>query len=75
MTRFGRTRDVEAAHQATKLILVLFDMLLLDEHHLADEPYIVRRKRLEETVPAELVMERLVTRDPASATKFFPSCM
>jgi DNA ligase-1 len=71
MTRFGRTRDIETAHQETKLNLVLFDILLLDDHHLVDETYTTRRKKLEETVPSELVIERIVTSDLASATEFF----
>lgn len=71
MTRFGRTRDIETAHQDTKLRLVLFDLLLLDDLHLVDESYAERRKRLEKTVPSELVIERIVTSDHEIATGFF----
>jgi DNA ligase-1 len=71
MTRFGRTRDVEVAYQDKKLQLVLFDVLLLDDQHLVDKPYSLRRKILEESVPADLVISRIVTKDIEGATEFF----
>lgn len=71
MTRFGRTRDVEVASQDTKLLLVLFDVLLLDDQHLVDEPYSLRRKKLEESVPEDLVIDRIITRKIERAVEFF----
>ena len=71
MTRFGRTRNVEVANQDTILQLILFDILLLDNQRLVDEPYSSRRKRLEESVPSDLVIDRIVTRDIESAQEFF----
>jgi DNA ligase-1 len=71
MTRFGRTRNIETAHKETKLILVLFDILLLNENHMVDAPYKTRRRMLEETAPNELIIERIVTQDITSASKFF----
>lgn len=71
MTRFGRTRDVEAASQDTKLRLVLFDVLLLDNNQLVDEPYSRRRKKLEDSVLSELVIDRIITQDVESSKEFF----
>jgi DNA ligase-1 len=71
MTRFGRTRDVDTAHQDTKLKLVLFDILLLDDDHLVDRPYDERRLHLEKTVPTELVIERLVSDKVDDVNDFF----
>jgi len=69
MTRFGRTRDVE--HQDTKLKLVLFDILLLEERNLVDRPYTERRVNLEEVVPAEFLIDRLVSNNVDDVNKFF----
>ena len=69
MTRFGRTRDVE--HQDTKLKLVLFDILLLEERNLVDRPYTERRVNLEEVVPAEFLIDRLVSNNVEDVNKFF----
>ncbi len=71
MKRFGRTRDVEAAFEDTKLQLVLFDILLFDEHHLVDEEYSYRRKKLEETAASHLLIERIVTNNIEQVKEFF----
>jgi DNA ligase-1 len=39
MKRFGRTRDIDEAFQDTRLVLVLFDVLLIDDVQLVDEPH------------------------------------
>ncbi len=71
MTRFGRTREVEEAHQTTKLQLLLFDILLQEDQSLVDEPYSMRRGILEETVPSEFIVERLVSNDIHKVKQFF----
>ncbi|MHA2222046.1 MAG: ATP-dependent DNA ligase, partial [Candidatus Thorarchaeota archaeon] len=71
MTRFGRTRDIEAVHQDMKLRLVLFDILLLNNQQLVDKSYTKRRKELENSIPPELLIERVVTKELAVATEFF----
>jgi DNA ligase-1 len=71
MKRFGRTRDIEEAFKDTRLVLVLFDVLLTDDVQLVDEPYSERRRRLEEIVPSDLLVERLVTENIDSAQSFF----
>ncbi|MFX1482098.1 MAG: ATP-dependent DNA ligase [Promethearchaeota archaeon] len=71
MTRFGRTREVESAYRDTKLKLVLFDILLLDDHHLVDNQYSRRRKALEESVSADLIIERLLSQDVENVKDYF----
>jgi DNA ligase-1 len=71
MKRFGRTRDIEEAYKNTKLLLVLFDVLLINRISLVDESYSERRKRLEVIAPSELLVERLVSDDPVSVNSFF----
>ncbi|MFW9767803.1 MAG: ATP-dependent DNA ligase [Candidatus Thorarchaeota archaeon] len=71
MTRFGRTRDIDVAHQDTRLKLVLFDILLLDDDHLVDSPYSERRLSLENSVSSEFVIERLVSDDVEEVNDYF----
>ena len=71
MTRFGRTREVKEAHQNTKLHLLLFDILLQEDQSLVDEPYSRRRNILEENIPSEFIVERLVSSDINEVTQFF----
>ena len=69
MKRFGRTRDIDEAFKDTRLVLILFDALLIDDVQLVDEPYSERRKRLEDIVPSDLLVERIESEvvDPAQA--------
>ena len=71
MKRFGRTRDVDEAFQDTSLQLVVFDVLLIDGKQLVDEPYSERRRHLEEIVPSDFLVERVVTDSIDSAQAFF----
>lgn len=71
MTRFGRSRDIDTAYRDTKLKLILFDILLLDDVPLVDEEYSKRRKLLETTVPLELIIERIVTKDVKIVEEYF----
>ena len=71
MKRFGRTRDIDEAFQDTSLQLVVFDVLLINDLQLVDEPYSERRRHLEEVVPSDLLVERLVTDSVDSAQAFF----
>lgn len=71
MKRFGRTRDIEEAFKDTRLVLILFDVLLIDDVQLVDEPYSERRRRLEEKLPSDLLVEQLVTENIDSAQTFF----
>ncbi len=71
MKRFGRTRDIEEAFKDTRLVLVLFDVIFIDGVQLVDEPYSERRRRLEEIVPSDLIVERVVTEEASLAQAFF----
>ncbi len=71
MKRFGRSRDIEDAFKDARLALVLFDILLIDDVQLVDEDYSERRRRLEEIVPAKLLVDNLVTEEIDSAQAFF----
>ncbi len=71
MKRFGRTRDVDDAFQATGLLLVVFDVLLIDETQMVDESYTKRRSKLEEIVPSDLLVERLVSDNIDSVRTMF----
>ncbi|MFX1605791.1 MAG: ATP-dependent DNA ligase [Promethearchaeota archaeon] len=71
MRRFGRTRDIDSAFKDTRLKLVLFDVLLIDEVQLVDAPYAERRRRLEEIVQGDLLVEKIESKDAQSALEFF----
>nr|KXH70403.1 MAG: hypothetical protein AM325_03300 [Candidatus Thorarchaeota archaeon SMTZ1-45] len=71
MKRFGRTRDIEEAFKDTRLLLVLFDVILIEDVQLVDRPYFERRNKLEEIMPIEMLVERIVTNDVATVQTFF----
>jgi len=71
MKRFGRTRDIDAAYQDTRLVLVLFDVLLINSKQLVDMPYSERRNHLEDIAPPELLVENVVTNSLEVAEAFF----
>lgn len=71
MTRFGRSKDVDAAYIDTKLQLLLFDVLLLNDTPLVDEEYSKRREKLEASVPPEYIIENLVSRDVKIVEEYF----
>jgi ATP-dependent DNA ligase I len=68
MSRFG-SRD-ERRH-ATALTPVFFDCLHLDGDDLLDRPARERFAALEQRLPGELRVRRIVTADPAEAERFF----
>jgi DNA ligase-1 len=71
MRRFGRTRDVEQAKDEVSLRLFLFDVILANEDSMIDEPYLTRRKRLEDIVTSDFLAETLMTTEPSVAEEFF----
>ncbi|MFX1603511.1 MAG: ATP-dependent DNA ligase [Promethearchaeota archaeon] len=71
MRRFGRTRDVEQVKEEVSLKLFLFDVILVNEESMIDEPYLQRRRRLEEIVTSDVLAETLLTRKPSVAEEFF----
>jgi DNA ligase-1 len=69
-SRFGKTADVAAARAAQPLSVFFFDVLHLDGADLLDEPMQSRIAALDDIVPAEQRVDRLVTADPAAAQDF-----
>ncbi|MFW9910619.1 MAG: ATP-dependent DNA ligase [Candidatus Thorarchaeota archaeon] len=63
MKRFGRSTDVDAAVEEIQLRLHLFDVLLLDNSSLLDQPLEHRRRILEGISPSELIAEQFDFRD------------
>jgi DNA ligase-1 len=72
MRRLGRRLDVEAARQSLPLSSFFFDLLHLgDEGSLIALPYAERVERLKRLVGPEVLLPRVVTREPAEAERFF----
>jgi DNA ligase-1 len=67
----ARTASFEGSGPAVPLSVFLFDALHLDGADLIDLPYRRRHAELALTVPAELLMPRLVTASAEEATAFF----
>ena len=65
MRRFGRKLDVEAMRAELPLSSWFFDCLLIDGQDLLDRTTRERTAALAGAVPADLVIPRLVTGDPA----------
>ena len=70
MRRFGRRLEVERVREALPLTLVLFDLLFLDGASLIDRPYRERIALLDQAVPSELVVRRLITGSAQAAAAF-----
>jgi DNA ligase-1 len=67
MRRFGRKLDVEALRAELPLASFFFDLLYRDGVSLLDEPYTRRIAALEEVVPPEHRVPRVVTSDQREA--------
>jgi DNA ligase-1 len=70
MRRFGRRLEVERVRETLPLTLVLFDLLFLDGASLIDRPYRERIALLDQAVPPELVVRRLITGSEETAAAF-----
>jgi DNA ligase 1 len=72
MRRLGRRLDVETVRQSVPLSSFFFDLLYLgDEGSLVARPYAERVERLKRIVSPEVLLPRVVTRDPEEAERFF----
>jgi DNA ligase-1 len=71
MRRFGRKLEVEATRRELPLSVFFFDCLLHDGEPLTGRPEGERHDALAQSLPAALVIPRIVTADPARATAFF----
>ncbi|MBA3497792.1 MAG: ATP-dependent DNA ligase [Gemmatimonadales bacterium] len=75
MTRFGRRLDVERVRATVPLTLFLFDLLYRDGVSWIDEPLARRSAALAETVPASLVVPRMVTGSADEARDFLAGAL
>jgi DNA ligase-1 len=69
-SRVGRTVDVAGAVAAAPLSLVAFDLLHRDGADLIAEPATKRWEALDDTVPTQARIPRLLTDDPTGAAAF-----
>ena len=74
-SRFGRSVDVAAARTAQPLSVFFFDVLHRDGVDLLDAPTSERTAALDDMVPAQNRVDRLVTSDPAAAGDFLEATL
>jgi len=74
-SRFGRSVDVAAARTAQPLSVFFFDILHRDGVDLLDAPTSERTAALDDMVPAQNRVDRLVTSDPAAAGDFLDATL
>ena len=70
MRRFGRVKNVDEMVEQVPLQLHLFDVLYLDSKLLIDDPYSERWALLEQLVPNDYLVKRIVTSDSTEAKAF-----
>ena len=75
MSRFGRRLEIDRMRGTTPLTLFLFDLLYLNGVPLIDEPLYHRSAELVKTVPAELLVPRLVTTSVEQAREFLAASL
>jgi DNA ligase-1 len=75
MRRFGRKLDVEAMRGELPIQAFFFDCLRLGEESLADRPARERFQALQQVVPPELLVPRLVTADETEARQFYDAAL
>src|SRR5688572_1912274 len=71
MRRFGRKLEVEALRAELPLSVYFFDCLLRDGEPLADRPAEERFAALRVSLPAALVIPRIVTADAVESARFY----
>ncbi|KQH79655.1 ATP-dependent DNA ligase [Mycobacterium gordonae] len=74
-SRFGRSVDVAAARDKQPLSVFFFDILHRDGADLLDAPTTERLAALDELVPAQHRVDRLVTSDATAATAFLDATL
>lgn len=75
MRRFGRKLEVDATRHELPLSVFFFDCLMLDEATLIDHAARERFVALEDAVPAETIIPRIVTADKEMAARFFEEAL
>ena len=74
-SRFGRSVDVAAARTAQPLSVFFFDILHRDGIDLLDAPTSERTAALDDIVPVQNRVDRLITSDPAAADDFLDTTL
>ncbi|MDT7767385.1 MAG: ligase 1 [Mycobacterium sp.] len=74
-SRFGRSVDVAAARTARPLSVFFFDILHRDGIDLLDAPTSERAAVLDDIVPAQHRVDRLITLDPIAAGDFLDATL
>ena len=69
--RTSSRTDVATLQAKMPLSVFVFDIMQLNDEPLLTEPASARQRRLEQIVPQELRVPRIVTDDPEQATAFF----
>ena len=75
MRRFGRKLDVERMRAELPIRAFFFDCLRHEGESLVDRPTRERHRRLAESVPAPLLVPRLVTTSAAEAQSFYEGAL
>ncbi len=75
MRRFRRIHDVEELRRKIPLKLYLFDLLHLNGQNLMSAPYSERWTALEQLVPKELMVPRIVTSSRLEIEKFLKQAL
>ena len=75
MRRFGRVLDIEAMRASMPLSVFFFDCLRRDELDLVPRPAAERFDAMAATLPAELLIPRLVTGDVSAAQAFYDDAL
>jgi len=73
MRRFRRVYDIEEMVKQIPVQLYLFDILYINGESLIDEPYLMRRERLQEAAGGISLTDRIVTSDQVEAERFLRS--
>jgi len=68
--RFRRVRDVQRLVKEIPVKLYVFDVLYLNGKELFDEPYEKRWEYLEKICPKEMLVPRIITKNPEEAENF-----
>ncbi|MFX1563857.1 MAG: ATP-dependent DNA ligase [Promethearchaeota archaeon] len=75
MRRFRRVHNIDAMVAELPVTLFLFDLLMLNNDVLIDEPYTTRRKRLNSVIGAIPLVDQLITADSEGANTFLESAL
>ena len=70
MRRFRRVHDIEEMVERIPVELYLFDLIYVDGQSLTADPYVERRKKLEEIAGNISLTKRVTTSDPREAEGF-----